>query len=309
MKIVTLSSKFRRLCLTIMLMITMLLINTETDACIGSELFFYYKYFPTTIFHIISERQPPPPPQNRTCHIDRLYLPTYTCQRTSKYSCQFEKICLNNTHPYFNPVMSNIQSIEYFDYVSLGGRFYDSRMKNFTCDICDTFRGVKKIDACCLGLETVHHNAFYNCPHLESIGLISNFLTSLNPGLFQHNSKMKRIYLKRNRLITIDANLFNNSPWWEVISLEHNYLHNFPVENIIRLYDLEYLRLNNNFLREFNEASFSDKFPNLKYFQLCPNPGIRYTRLKVIFEHFEEKGIGVTRIDKCGEGLIQIKMN
>lgn len=197
--------------------------------------------------------------------------------------------------------MSQIKLIEYFEHVSLGGRFFESRMQNFTCDICDAFRKVKKIDACCLGLEKIHHNAFYNCPHLESVGLISNLLTSLDPGLFQHNSKMKRIYLKRNHLITIDANLFNNSPWWEVISLEHNHLRNFPVENIIRLYDLEYLRLNNNDLKDIDETSLSDKFPNMKLFQLCPNPGIRYTRFTMIFEHLEENGIGITKMDKCGD--------
>lgn len=219
---------------------------------------------------------------------DRSEFPSYVCYTISTRHCQFKNINLDDENPYFHPFISGLNPVYNMSFVSMGGQFFKSRMYNLTEDVCDFIRGIEVLNANQLGLQVVSPSAFRNCKVILSIALMYNNLTYLHPKTFQNNVRLRRIYLRNNKLIEIPGTLFNNAKWLEVWSLEHNLISHFPVKQFRVFYQTEKLLLHMNKLRDIHEVEIAKKFPNLRIIQLCPSPFINQKHAEHILAYFNE---------------------
>lgn len=124
-----------------------------------------------------------------------------------------------------------------------------------------------RFDRC--NLETIEEDALMNLHHLEEALFPHNYLSTLNATIFNHNRKLRRISLQRNKLI-----LLPNTPIFpeslEILHLNHNLLKAVTKNHFRRLTKLEYLNLGYNRIKLLSESAF-DELQGLRYLNLYSN--------------------------------------
>lgn len=199
--------------------------------------------------------------------------------------CGF-RLHLNETDPYIIPI-SDI-SAENVTKVYLGGESDQSGSKihTLTHDICDAFKNIAVYEAFGVGLVKIHKNAFEKCGNLETVDLSHNNLTELDGDLFEHNTKLRGMFLGVNQIVKIIPELFRNAPLLEEIILSYNELTEFPIGKIRALIKLKKIYLHENHLLDLDEHQIVAKFPHLEeILWMCPNR-VNHERMDVIHEFF-----------------------
>lgn len=204
--------------------------------------------------------------------------------------CGF-RLNLNETNPHINPI-SDIPA-ENVTKVYLGGESDQSGSKvhTLTHDICDTFSNISVYEAFGLGLVKIFKNAFGGCKNLKTIDLSHNNLTVLDKDLFEHNTKLRGMFLGVNQIVKIVPEMFRNVPLLEEIIIAYNKLTEFPIAGIRTLSKLKRIYLHENLLLDLDEQKIVEKFPHLEeILWMCLNR-INHDRIDVIYEFFNALNI------------------
>lgn len=145
-------------------------------------------------------------------------VPVFRCFYNQQQDvCEFERINLDASNAKFNPLVigglsRNVTKIKFSN---------DSHMSTLTSDICDTFPALKEIHGSHLGLNHINSDAFQGCPLLEVLSLQKNNLTNIDRNLFQVNSRLKNIDLRRNPNLVVDLRDINRQvPGLEVLAID-----------------------------------------------------------------------------------------
>lgn len=97
--------------------------------------------------------------------------------------------------------------------------------------------------------QTVHHlpkgieNFF---PHLEQLAVVNAELESINSGFLKPFVNLRVVYLKHNKITSLDSNLFEFNPEITTLAISHNQLKHIGVDILTPLKKLTYADFSSN---------------------------------------------------------------
>ena len=191
-------------------------------------------------------------------------LPIFKCieYQNGKGTCDFNDLDLNETHPYFKPVLESWNKFTNGEIYHM--RIFGKSIAVLTNDICKHFPTINNYSASNLGIKAVHRDAFEACPNLKALDLSRNQLTSLASNIFYNDSKLEDFNLSGNQLKIIAGSLIKHTPKLKLLNLRSNRIMEFSIEDMPFLSNLETLDLRDNRLTDLNENLFYGKFPALQ---------------------------------------------
>uniref|UniRef100_A0A336LH61 CSON012565 protein n=1 Tax=Culicoides sonorensis TaxID=179676 RepID=A0A336LH61_CULSO len=117
-------------------------------------------------------------------------IPTFNCSSESRsYTCKFENLNLNETHPHFRP-----RTEQHFDTYILGVSGTNS-IHTLTSDFCKAFPHLNTHEVTEVGLQVIQEDAYKPCVYLETITLSGNQLTTLPSDVFKYNLLLDMLWI------------------------------------------------------------------------------------------------------------------
>lgn len=211
----------------------------------------------------------------------------FKCIVEKEFACTLHDLNLNETHPYFLPVVEPSSfNGTIFQQVTMEGT-----VAILTNDVCTYFRSLLRYFASGLGLIAVHKDAFEACFHLEELHLRANQLTKLDFKIFSNNLMLLSIDLSSNQFQDINPFWFNSTPKIGGINLRANRITNLPIDDFPVLRQMTQFYIFDNQLTDLNETIILMKFPFLQWIEIDYNflSCSRQNQLKSFFEGHQTK--------------------
>jgi hypothetical protein len=147
--------------------------------------------------------------------------------------------------------------------------------------VCKYARYILKMDCTDVRLDGLHDNMYpINIPSLSVLILENTGLTTLEPNVFSHLTKLTRLDLSRNHLQNLDQRLFENLTELWTLDITNNKLITLTDERLFASQlKLKYLKLSNNSLIFLSKEVLSP-LQSLKSLQLSGNPFVCDCRLR-----------------------------
>lgn len=216
--------------------------------------------------------------------------PVYGCalNRTTGV-CTFTNIRLTKTSIHYKPTVINVEEIT----------FDNSTMEIFTSDTCNAFPHLKGIWAEMLEANVLNSDALENCPNLEYFTMTASNLENITDvNLFKNNPNLKIAAFSANQITSIDPDVFNHLSKLAILNLAGNKLKRFPIDTFSTMDSLLHLHIDKNEFEDLDELEVMKKFPKLVEIHLCSNDNIPPSRLDELVSFFTQKGV---KTNYCGD--------
>uniref|UniRef100_A0A336LL37 CSON012566 protein n=1 Tax=Culicoides sonorensis TaxID=179676 RepID=A0A336LL37_CULSO len=168
-------------------------------------------------------------------------IPTFNCSSESRsYTCNFENLHLNATHPHFRPRSEDNYEIHFL------GVYGTNSMHTLTSDFCKAFPYLNSHHVTEVGLQVIQEDAYKLCIYLDSVVLSGNQLTTLPADVLKYNLLLDMLWLGSNKLTKLPDTLFDHNHFVGVVSVNNNSLTEFTFLERRKLPDLRSLYIEGN---------------------------------------------------------------
>ncbi|XP_059608177.1 leucine-rich repeat-containing protein 15-like [Phlebotomus argentipes] len=132
----------------------------------------------------------------------------------------------------------------------------DLTVMNTTLEFVDAFKSEKlfRLNFTRNQITSISHDAFLNCPRLETIDLSRNRLTSLPAKLLEGLRELNHINLSNNKLKNISQDFLLDNTHLKTVQLQSNSLEELSMDLFGNCTDLHFLDVSNNYLHKFTPS-------------------------------------------------------
>lgn len=213
----------------------------------------------------------------------QLKKPIYTCTEDLLRSTIFDKMNLNETHPFFEPQCDKPTE-------SITEVYLEGSIHTLTSDICDKFVDIESFYAWEIGLKNIHIDAFKGCSKLRELKLSGNELTTIPKDFLINNSQLSTLDLQNNKLSNIDGDFLRHTPLLEFLFLNGNQLTKFPFIYMPVMEKLEKITIGRNNLSYLSPTETLRSCPMLKYV-IVSDQDFDQKKLQVINDIFVARNV------------------